>query len=82
MRKWQTVRRMTPKQKGEILKRLGDEYRLHKAGMYHVFKVDGGQSDYILRRCLHCDYIDVWHLGHPQPHTVKCNECKEFSEAD
>ena len=79
MKKWQVVRRMTPKQKGEILERLGDGYKLHKAGMYHVFKVGGGQSDYILRRCPECGHIDIWHIRPPLHVQVACGECGKCS---
>lgn len=79
MKKWQIVRRMTPKQKGEILKRLGDEYWLAKHHEYVVLRQDTGKlSDYILRRCPHCGYIDVWWCDHAAP--TGCIECGEFNK--
>lgn len=79
MKKWQIVRRMTPKPKGEILKRLGPlRYRLFKATEYHIHKLTGGPSDYILRRCPHCGYIDVWWRDHAAP--TGCIECGEFNK--
>ena len=80
MKKWQIVRRMTPKQKGLVLERLGDEYWLAKHHEYMVLRrSDGKLSDYILRRCPRCGYIDVWHtiVVHS---TVVCIECRESSE--
>lgn len=80
MKKWQTVRRMTPKQKGEVLERLGDKYWLAKYHAYVVLRQSsGGLSNYCLRRCPHCSYIDIWHTRPAPSQTVKCEECGEFS---
>ena len=84
MKEWAIVRRMTPKQKGEILERLGEGYELVKRTEYGI--LSGAGDKYILRRCSHCKYIEIWHLGHSwQPDVLKCDncgECGEFSEVN
>lgn len=81
MRKWQTVRRLTPKQKGEILERLGDEYDLAKHREYVVLRNDK-LSDYILRRCPHCGQVHIWTADSwPYPGPVVCGACGKQSGA-
>lgn len=82
MKKWKVVKRLTPKQKGEILERVGKQYELFRYfnGVYKILRqADGGLSDYILRRCPHCGYIDI-RAARPLELPVSCIECGEFSE--
>ena len=82
MKKWQKVRRMTPKQKGLVLERLGDEYWLAKHHEYVVLlRGTGKLSDYILRRCPHCGQIHIWTTDSwPYPGPVVCGACGKQSE--
>jgi len=78
MKKWQKVRRMTPHQKGEIIERVSESGLIRQDGEYKFLREDGTISNFVLRRCPHCGYVDVWHIN-VVPRSVKCNECGEFS---
>ena len=86
MKKWQTVRRLTSKQKGEILERVRESGRFQLVrqdnGEYGFLREDGTISNFVLRRCPRCGHIDIWHTRPPQPCdlTLKCKECREYSE--
>ena len=85
MKKWQIVKRMTPKQKGKVLKRVRESGRfqlVRQDGEYVLQREDGSISNFALRRCPHCGFIDIWHTHPPQPCNLKlrCKECREYSE--
>ncbi len=81
MKEWQKVRRMTPRQKGEILERLGDGYRLAKHHEYMVLQC-GKLSDYVLRRCPHCGQIHIWTIDswYPGLNLIVCSACGKQSK--
>jgi len=80
MKKWQLVRRMTPHQKGKILERLGNSYVLAKHHKYVVLhRATDEASGYILRRCPHWGYIDIWYTRLPLHVNVSCGLCGKFS---
>lgn len=79
MKKWQVVRRLTPKQKGEILKWLGKGYVFAKHDE-HMILYNDGPSNFILRRCPHCGLVHVWIVDVWPPGPVVCGACGKQAE--
>ena len=81
MKKWQEVKRLTPKQKGEILRRKPALFlRRYEDRTYRLLrKGNGGLSGHELRRCPYCGYIDIWHLK-PLANSMACLKCRKVSE--
>lgn len=80
MKTWQKVRRLTPRQKGEIIEKCGHSYDLGKdpkSGEYVLIRLeDRTRSDYPgLRRCPHCSYVDIWFLCSVPKVAIVCSEC-------
>lgn len=79
MNKWGIVKRLTLKQKGELVKwALAYRLTLERTKDGYVFlDAEANVSDYVIRRCPSCAHVIV--MQDPKG-IVHCTNCREYLE--